>query len=187
MSLTTSTILLSPERVKDSRDHLRARQQLLKPQDRSKSKRVASCNARRALWHANKDTFARGRKRYNPASDIRDPDSRECLGPETRSTSAPSRTFDLVALDDTDATGVNGFQSVEVPLMSLMKPTKAKIVFGSDFEFVNRPQRVIVLDDLDEDEEDDWEHIPNPISPRKLPSAIPEVRPRVSYAAVVKG
>jgi len=49
---------------------------------------------------------------------------------------------------------------------------------------------VIVLDDVDEDmDEDEWEHVQNPLPARKLPEPpveIVEVAPRTSYAAVVK-
>lgn len=65
------------------------------------------------------------------------------------------------------------------------------LVFGADFEFVQRPQRVIVLDDVDEDnmDEDEWEYVQDLVPARKLPEPaveVVEVVPRTSYAAMVK-
>jgi len=71
----------------------------------------------------------------------------------------------------------------------LIKPSKPKYVFGSDFEIIQRPQRVIVLDDVDDMDEDEWEYVQNPMPARKLPEPEPVVEiiaPRTSYAAMVK-
>jgi len=179
MSITASdsanTILPSPDVAKDARDHLRFRQQLLKQHDRSKSKRKAP-----PVTSLTTRGGPNGR-REPPSSEVKDPDAWSEAAPSSR----PRALVWEQILEHNG--GSLRSPTVEVPLMSLFKPTKPKYVFGSDFEIVSRPQRVIVLDDMDEDDDQEWEYVPSPLSPMKLPTAFIETAPRTSYAAVLKG
>jgi len=180
MSLSTSALILPSDVAKDTRDFLRARQLRLKPHDRSKSKVGGGC---KCSWCNGSRHRAgiRGRKHHVPTATVKDKDAREPLSPIAVPLSSDKRNDNILHVVA---------PVVEVPLLSLLKPVKQKQVFGSDFEIVERPQRVIALDDMEEDvDEEEWEHIPNPLSPKKLPTAMKDVDavPRkTSYAAVVK-
>jgi len=185
MSLSTSTVLLpSSDIAKDTRDFLRSRQLRLKPHDRSKSKGVRSNRCTCAWCTSGPNKLTRGHKRHVPSAAVKDDEARE-LAAQTPSRRVLDRVATTNAHIDANA------PSVEVPLLSLLKPVKHKYVFGSDFEIVDRPQRVIVLDDMDEDgDEEDWEQVASPLSPKSLPTAVIEIEvttTKTSYAAVVKG
>ncbi|KAG8864815.1 hypothetical protein FRB96_003401 [Tulasnella sp. 330] len=185
MSLSASNILIASDIAKDTRDFLRARQLQLKPHDRSKTKRIARTHCFESV-RPEKQAHGGRKTRQAASDDADDVEAREPLGPLPSSQST-TRTWDEIvrSFDGFDTTTL-----IEVPLTSLIKPTKPKYVFGADFEFVQRPQRVIVLDDVDEDmDEDEWEYVQDLVPARKLPEPVVEVAhvaPRTSYAAMVK-
>ncbi|KAG9031521.1 hypothetical protein FRB95_002656 [Tulasnella sp. JGI-2019a] len=118
VSTSNSNIILASDIAKDSRDFLRARQLLLKPHDRSKTKRIARSHCFESV---RPEKQAHGGRKTHLSSDAKDPEAREPLGPLPSSTYA--RTWDQIVSSNY---GTDTPMSVEVPLTSLIKPSKPK-------------------------------------------------------------
>lgn len=122
MSTSNSNVLLASDIAKDTRDFLRARQLQLKPHDRSKTKRMARSHCFESVRPEKQAHGGRKTRQAASSSDVNDVEAREPLGP-LPSSQPTARTWDEIvrSFDGLDAT-----TAVEVPLTSLIKPTKPK-------------------------------------------------------------
>ncbi|KAF8527593.1 hypothetical protein BU17DRAFT_61719 [Hysterangium stoloniferum] len=181
---------LDPLVLKDQRSHERARQRLKKPGDISKSKRVGSgCSCCRrwdskvnkATTRSVRGTCAEG-KAEAVGSDMSDDECgcSICDPTDHPLTTVPAeRSVSLLDLVKPQKKGAG----MSLDCQSYIDELLTQII-ERQFEVVDRPRQVLLLDDFTEIDSDkydldDWEHVESGPKQRK---AAPKIR---SYATVV--